>query len=199
MDLLKFCASSADPRTHMHQPMKVGIHAVATNGHILIRVPIGDRDLPEAAPNITLAIEKMDKGHVAGEPVDLCSLQLPPKTECPECSGAGHHYWVRCDECDGQGEFWHRNHKYNCLECHGEGRIKVSQHSEGAKLEICWRCDGDGEGFQVVRASHSAFQRRYLALLQTLPGLRLYPGPDAMAVASFTFDGGNGYLMPCRD
>lgn len=27
-----------------------------------------------------------------------------------------------CDDCDGDGYFWHGNHEYECKECDGEGK-----------------------------------------------------------------------------
>lgn len=199
MDLLRFCASITHPHSHLHKPMRMGADVVATNGHILIRLTDAAGNFPDAHPSVSGFLANAANGHFLGTPCKVAVLTVPPATKCPVCGGAGYHYWVRCDECDGDGEFKHGSHWYDCLECNGEGQIKTGQHSEGAKQQPCYRCDGDGNAFQVVRVGHSAFQRRYIALLQTLPDCELEIGADPMALARFTFEGGHGYLMPCRD
>lgn len=158
MDLLRFCASITHPHSHLHKPMRMGADVVATNGHILIRLTDAAGNFPDAHPSVSGFLANAANGHFLGTPCKVAVLTVPPATKCPVCGGAGYHYWVRCDECDG-----------------------------------------DGNAFQVVRVGHSAFQRRYIALLQTLPDCELEIGADPMALARFTFEGGHGYLMPCRD
>ena len=198
MDITKFCGRE-DPRAYMNQPMRVGPDVVATNGHVLVRWTDTGGDYPDATEAMARSITNLTNGTRSGVFHNLADLSLPPANTCPECGGAGHYYMVPCDECDGEGEFHHGSHWYSCKECKGEGQHKTSKHSEGAKPQPCYRCDSTGENFQVFRIGDSAFQRRYLALLKTLPGCQLELGATAMSTARFTFEGGHGFLMPCRD
>lgn len=198
MDITKFCGRE-DPRAYMNQPMRLGADVVATNGHVLVRWTDAGGDYPDAPDTMSGRIRNLTNGTFSGVHHNLSDLLLPPAKECRTCGGTGHHYTVECDECDGEGEFRHGSHWYECKECNGEGTHKTSKHSEGAKQHPCYRCDGHGDDFQVVRIGDSAFQRRYLALLKTLPGCQLEVGMTALATARFTFEGGHGFLMPCRD
>jgi hypothetical protein len=101
-------------------------------------------------------------------------------SECPECDGGfvedNFGDLVTCSKCNG---------KFEWLDEHGGP---------------CWHCAGTGEALQTVRFENTFFARRYLALLQSLPGpVTLAPGPVPSDVAFFRFADGYGALMPCRE
>lgn len=198
MDITKFCSHGADPRSYLRQPMRLDADVVATNGHILVRWSDMPGDYPEAPETMVRTITNITNGKFSGTFYDLQCFSLPEARSCPACGGVGYHYFLACDECDGEGDFFHGSHWYHCKACKGEGRYTTSQHSEWARKETCYHCDGHGDTHQIVHIGDQAFQRRYIAMLKTLPGLLLEAGINPLATARFTFDGGHGFLMPCR-
>lgn len=84
-----------------------------------------------------------------------------------------------CVECDGGTESPH-----SCPDCSCE----------------CPKCEGDGqvEVMTTIELNGAIFNTKYLRLIQALPGV-LFPvaAPKAEGVR-FTFDGGEGMVMPCN-
>lgn len=199
IDLQKFCATDTDPSPHMRKPSRCADGIVATNGRILICVPDDGRQAEAAKESLAKSFANFKAGLTDPSRfwVDATTIQLPPAVKCGHCHGTGHSYQVKCEDCDGEGEFDHGLHTYECKECGGDGFIKTSPHSDGAKKVECYECDGTGEGFQAVPAGQAHFQRRYLHLIQQLPNCRLGT-MGGTGTALFTFDGGWGALMPVR-
>jgi hypothetical protein len=190
--LQKFC--SDDPtRENIAAPWSSGAHSYATSGHILIRVPRID-DIPErgSVPNAEELFVNMDRK--SWFPMDAISLPEPSSTtkECPECKGLGAEERV-CPECYGSGtvDFSNRYSEYevDCRSCDGEGKIHKCDH-----------CGSDGkittQDLQPTEIGGHHFQARYLRLLKSLPGCKVGPNETYLDVAAFTFDGGDGLLMP---
>lgn len=80
----------------------------------------------------------------------------------------------------------------NCAET-GIFTCHVCQHSD--TCPACWGTGRHGDATPVQVGSEK-FQCEYLRRLQTLPGLKFYPEHDPLGPARFTFDGGDGVLMP---
>jgi len=196
MDLLKFCASNTDPRHYMSQPMREGADVVATNGHIMIVMPGMAGEFQPIPDNLRGKAQQFD-AVARSERMPLDIIHLPDRKECPICGGAGHHFEVVCPDCDGEGSFKHGLHWYECKECAGNGHCTADASDEDAKKTDCYRCDGSGEAYQAVYISDHLFQRRYLALIKSLPDAALEIG-EPLTVSKFTFTGGYGFLMPCR-
>ena len=61
----------------------------------------------------------------------------------------------------------------------------------------CSECDGGfAPKFQYLALGDSGYQVRYLKMIADLPNGRI--SPNGLKCAPFTFDGGDGLLMPCR-
>lgn len=102
---------------------------------------------------------------------------------CPELSAVGPVTLlpalaaVQCDECEGRGRV------HDCPGCQC----------------VCDNCDGAGETIPIslVRVGALYIQRRYAALLLTLPGLRVsLPRDRQTKIVHFAFDGGLGLVQP---
>ena len=127
----------------------------------------------------------------------MAEIALPAHEACRHCKGQGLAWEKACPECDGKGEFLHRTHWYECKGCTGGAVVSCPPTASGAKAVPCESCQGSGEAFQSVVVARALFQRRYLAMLADLPNCSLQPD-GADGAAKFTFDGGYGFLMPCR-
>lgn len=193
--LQAFCAV-VDTREHLKRPIRSDGYLYATNGHICLAikddpaVPAGD-----TGPDFGFlhkGIEQADKF----SPLDA---KLPPIKHCRTCGCTGK--TVLCKICEGEGEFDHGSHTYECKECDGDGYFSGATAKEGDKTELCFACDGYGvDVYQTVKVGHTTLARRYVALLQTLPGVVIWTNKELpMAVAFFKFDGGFGAVMPCRE
>ncbi|MCK9361657.1 hypothetical protein M0Q28_05570 [Patescibacteria group bacterium] len=88
---------------------------------------------------------------------------------------------VDCSECDGDGEVRHEE----CPDCDGHP---------------CPDCDGTGKvtPMQPVAVGNSHYQLAYLLILKALPNCKIGPNVNPMYQAPFTFDGGDGLLMPMK-
>lgn len=181
--LLKFC-NTDDER--LKTPYSIGDYTYATDGMILIRVPLM-AEYPEnsIAPDPEkLDYEKPEKWY----PVE--NIKMPREVDCDFCEGQGRNF--ECPECDGKGIVWLLNNysRYpdiDCNSCDGSGVIK-----------FCEECDGTGKGSRQKKPMNFngvTFDQRYLALLSELPNCEIGL-ISKTATTPFRFDGGSGSIMP---
>lgn len=198
MDITQFCARSYSDRHYLSTPFREGENVIATNGHIMVVVPGLAGDYPPIPANIAnKALDFETSFHAAGETHALGTMTLPDRVDCVHCAGNGHIYVTPCIECDGEGEFHHGSHFYECKECRGAGALPCHENQPGAKAQECDRCFGFGERTKAIEVGASTFMRRYLALIAELPNSAITPSTHAQGIARFSFDGGHGFLMPC--
>lgn len=203
IDITRFAARDTE-RTHLSQPWSVGEWSVATNGHILIRVPRRD-DIPEnnKAPDLSKLLAQ------AAPQIDMAPIPdfpMPETKVCRQCRG--NKMMTSCQECSGNGYKTCPtcDHTSDCDDCDGTGQIRLA---EGEPQEWCQECDGDGVDWRspsgetryVVIAKNTMIQLRYAAWIKSLPGHRISlaeRAKDDGRPLPFTFDGGDGLLMPVR-
>lgn len=200
--LSRFLEEPGAYRTYLQKPWRSSCGIARTNGHVLVVTPDDGREcddpntvaLDQAVQRFAAVVDDADKR----EWIALADIVLPPATRCECCAVAALHlYEIECAECLGKGDFDHGSHTYKCKECDGAGCIDAPREAE-FKVS-CHCCHGTGEGFQTVKVGASWFQRPYLSLLAGLPNCRLTLGSSPLAGAVFTFDGGFGAIMPCRE
>jgi|GEM_PF-1895771 len=217
--LQPFCARETDPREHMRAPLRAGDDAVGVNGRVAVGL-FGQANLvPDGAP----ASEKLAKGLAklkaswAAVPADawrpFSDIELPKDAEkhvCKLCSGHKFVVSEKCRDCDGDGEFEHGNHTYDCKNCEGEGQI-VEPSAEGEEGAVfCWECEGKGWSYKnrflccKVPGMPDGFgvQEIYVEKLAAIEALEwAYVHGDGVGVSCGTvylrFAGGWGVLMPC--
>jgi hypothetical protein len=108
IDLQPFCSTNK-LRPSLHRPWSAGRWSIATNGHILVRVPRRD-DIAEnpSAPDIKGVVRALDG--VTFRP--LRNIDVPPpadsETECSKCDGRGTEHdcpqcTCECEACEGTG------------------------------------------------------------------------------------------------
>lgn len=182
-----------DIRVHLTLPARDVGELYASDGHILIVVDddpdvrvLENSTLSLSAKKVMAPIDSRDNWI----PVDMT---LPSPIGCFICAGVGK--LTECVRCDGVGVIESDNgtEEEQCPRCNGA----PSWPDPNGKP--CWKCDGSGEDILAIPVGNTHFQRRYLALLQSLPGpVSLSTGPVASDVAFFRFAEGCGALMPCR-
>jgi len=167
VDLQKFC-DDAGINFRIKSPFSKGEWTYATNGHIMIRVPLiaGHRkDGPNAEKLYT------DAMRTPGELVPFVIPELPALSieseECVKCDGSGNKHDCPACDCD-------------CEECDGSGQVKSVSDKQVS-----------------VQIAGVPFACEYIRLLGELPGLRLRE-PLKEKPLLFAFDGGEGMLMPLR-
>lgn len=197
IDLQKFCAKDYDPREYLRKPWPHKGHVYATNGHLILRIPSpGDAEAILAQPVADKAVSLFDQATNTGH------APLPAYEqgqECHACGGEGRYKQSKCDSCDGTGEFTRGGSDYECKDCEASGWIADIE----GEMRDCDVCDGHG------RRSHYApfaeprvgYDARYLDMIKDLHGLLFSAGESADVgmkpkAAHFTFDGGEGLLMP---
>ena len=180
IDLQPFCADCDSPSVALHQPFLLGGRAVATNGYVLVSVPVAMAVPFEAAagakpPNVSETIEKahaldvdwidIPGGWPVPEPVTMEDV------ECDMCGGTGE---VECDYC---------GHEHDCDYCDGTGRRLPDQPKP-----------------EPVAFAGERFNPHYLNRLAALPGAQLgkiKSGQDqAIQPHPVRFTGGIGIIMP---
>lgn len=87
---------------------------------------------------------------------------------------------VDCASCGGGTESIHDCPNCNC-ECDTCG--------DQGEIEVQTTCEVNG----------TIFDTKYVRLIQTLPGVMFPTSPPKDVGAKFTFDGGEGMVMPCRE
>lgn len=171
IDLLRFC-SLDDTRPAIKAPFTYGEWTYATDGRICVRVPKDDRNFGETpgAPSRRAIETIFNDGRDALEEVAI-PADLPEVPFKP------------------------------CEDCNGSGKVQISQRV----FMICDECDGCGDWRDIVGVDVGAgrFDTYYLRLIRELPNARLSvdkkrPGLGNSVPALFTFDGGEGRLMPMR-
>lgn len=166
IDLKPFCG--ADNRTYLHAPFIVDGATFATNGHIIVRIPVaipgaqsGDNKVVEGVRRLSRQMDG-DFQFIKAAHFRLPARAETPKVECDECDGTGHQH--DCPSC-----------KCVCEECGGSGLVEGDAPSVGLLGKI-WNHD-------------------YLAMVFALPSVEIAAADDWLA---FRFDGGVGLLMKRR-
>lgn len=190
----KFCAVS-DPRLWLMRPARGFGQLYASDGHIMIQTDDDDPDVSamENSPLIG-AVQRLMAQQTARNNWLPLDMTLPEKLICGRCQGSGQ--LESCVRCEGTGKVQEDDPAPSgaCPDCNGRGEWP------DVNGDSCWHCDGSGEGFQAIPVGNTFFQRKYLALLQALPGpVTLSTGELPSTVAFFRFSGGVGALMPCRE
>ncbi len=195
IDLTRFCDAS-DVRANLRAPWSRGGYSYATDGHILFRVPRRE-DVPERedAPDLS----KLDAEWNGKTYAPLPAIPNSLIKTCDLCRGKGR--IVECKTCDGDGaiECSECGHERECPDCDGAGAWPAMPGQESV---ICWRCVGMGRKATFDAAALSptrSFDPNYLLMLAELPGLAFSidaAAPDARGASHFTFEGGDGLLMP---
>lgn len=211
MGLKLYCSTNPNHFHSMANPWSHGEFTYATNGYIIIRIPrLADVPENDECP-------KVWEGDLAElftrEPaawIDVPEVDYEGE-ECERCDGTKEAYL--CPECEGYGEVFLQS-RFNvyegqdCATCNGDGQLPqdewdafVKCHSfKGEPIkEVCDGCDGTG--IATCRESHDVngvlINEKYLWMIGNLPGAKLgtFGEPDPVR---FTFDGGDGLVMPMR-
>ena len=211
IDLQKFCHKPSDGRDELRQPFNQGGFTNASNGHLIIRVPV----MPEYQDQEKPDLSKHDKWFSA-KPEAWFKCPVVEEAEpgvCPYCNGAKEA--CICPECDGEGEV-ELSTDFNCYDeekcktCDGNGQISESDLEKIKKLKPyfsypdlkrpCFHCDGTGvAGYdhKCVEVGGIPFSGLYLSWLCQLPNCEIGPFGEKEP-ARIRFDGGEGLIMPRR-
>lgn len=183
----------ADIRVHLNLPARDEGKLYVSNGEILIVIDddpgvfvLVDSPLPAMAKKVLFPINRRDNWISVDMP-------LPPSIPCFVCGGIGK--LTVCERCHGEGvvDSDDETEEVPCPKCLGRAEWP------DANGKACWKCDGSGEGILAIPVANTHFQRRYLSLLQDLPGpVTLSVGAIHSDVAFFGFADGYGALMPVR-
>lgn len=150
------------------KPFSLGEYTYATNGHIAVRVP-RDPNVPEIE-----APPKID-ACFAREFNPLASRRAL-KNPIPPAAAAK---TKKCEECGGRG-VEHECHSCKCK---------------------CWECEGSGWyeeiRYQSLEIGSRIFNVHAVRKILTLPSV-LFDADGKGKAIGFTFDGGEGMLMPLR-
>jgi hypothetical protein len=185
IELQRFCfvETHLSARPDIQRPFGRGPYTIATNGHILVRVPRADPDAPTDGPDTSTIEQHIRSINLSPLPV----IDLPPPGECPECKGSG---TVRIHKsCDGNG----------CGTCREFGVVSCA--ADNADAETCATCEGQKAAWPrdaaVYLSPVVSIAPRYYRLLASLPKIRVdlqtysqYRAPPM----SFAFDGGDGLI-----
>lgn len=190
-DLLPFC-STDELRENLLKPFSVGEFTYATDGRIAVRVPrlpdVGEIEKP-------VGVERLFReGYKPTAPAH----EIPELTfrdlECKMCEGNGK--IRKCYDCDGEGEReCDMGHTHKCDTCDGDGGFA----SDSEKGEPCFKCGGTGKIPDAIGVGIGVgtFSNLLLAKIRGLPECKMHVESNT-SVATFTFNGGGGLLMPMR-
>lgn len=188
----------------------LGDKAVAFDRIWAIRIPAGLVSRQTDSEEVRLRAEKVNAlideatSRMRSSPINLNHLNLGDVSKCGFCMGAGRLLCVECESCNGDGDFYHHDHLYDCKACKGEGIQCFPVISvEG---EVCTSCMGSGiaiNRLSPVMVGDKHFNQGRLQVLSKMKGLRFYTSEDERVEGVFTFplkEGGDafGILMGVR-
>lgn len=171
--LYRFCSTDPNRISIDHPFTRSDGYVYATCGRTMVRVK-ADRwnECPFAEGSVNAAVvwpvANWRQWPALEIPGNVDLKRVPAPKRCPKCHGDG--LWT-CAHCDSE---------VDCEECGGTGKVEEDHL-------VATRLNG---GFRLF--SYSLLHR-----VLSLPGAALRGDPDSPdAVAAFTFDGGEGLLMP---
>lgn len=189
--LQRFVQMETGFRDYLRTPFLLGEFVYATNGHVAVRVPRDGLDYKEIENGKVREIGDLFAKSTRDTWTDIPTL--PERIPCKHCNGSA--VQVECDDCDGNGEFDHGMHTYECQKCRGSGQVT----GRVGKQQPCNNCDGTGaKSNQPVAVGEASYDRRYLAKIIDLPNIKFSPTLYENGPGYFVFDGGEGLLMPMR-
>ena len=168
MDLTTFCAEPTD-RPMFAKPFSFGEYTYATDGRLAVRI--------SRVPTIGVHDETGAMCEALFAKVQPCEFKAAPTIKFPHRAKSSED--GKCEKCDGSGLL----HKCPSCQCR-------CRDCEGTGKEAIWH-----EVSFELKGVH--FAGRYLFLLKDLPGLK-FGVPSAAEPLRFSFDGGDGLLMPKR-
>ncbi|RVU32676.1 hypothetical protein [Neptunomonas marina] len=198
VDLKHWCAGEDDRRTYLREPMLHKGFAVATNGHVIILVPVLEGSSAGlATPNAGVA--RFIDAHGFTEMQELNplsdSIQSPEMSTCTECEGTGHVTDLTCRECNGKGtvefENAYNDYKVECASCNGSGKTRLAGE--------CTACNATGKRYRdhdFVDIEGIKIQPKYFNLLKSLPGnLSVQGAPPSRMLYFHSTEGMRGAIM----
>lgn len=196
MDITKFCAPG-DIRYYLHKPMRHDGYLYATNSHIAVRIEddptIEAEPMPASLQNSVLQKMATDTTDRTWRPVP--QVNGAATKPCAYCDGTGR--VVKCPDCDGDGEFEHGDHTYECKACDAAGRVASASKDVGEK---CLDCCGSGVSWkETVEFDGVHIAARYIYLIGTeIPGAEIGISKDPAGIQLFRAPGIVGCVMPMR-
>lgn len=197
MDIKRFCGRN-QPHINGPTPTLHGGFVYATDGRIAARVAassVEGSDSMEIESRVSLIglFDRFDPDRFDWYPIP--QLDTAGARKCAVCEGSGR--VMPCPECDGEGEFQHGSHSYECQHCDGTGEIAFHDPEESASP--CSACAGSGlDSMTGVEVGAGFYALRYLRLItEGCPDAEIgvpYNNPEGMAM--WRASGVIGALMP---
>jgi|SRR3990167_8224692 len=204
IDLTNFCNPD---RKILKNPIKYGDYIYASDGKIAIRIDnkMSIKEFPDLILNIETPeiVKQVCNDSVISKIEDIIDKnkhginlnfvyekKLPEYNECICCKGKG--IINKCNECNGTGmvECGECGNEKDCKECDGFGTINERK---------CNECNGTGK---ILKNSESILteglkvKSEYLNIIyENFKNVSLYSNGIKKPIY-FTFDGGEGILMP---
>lgn len=197
--LKKFCYPD-NMRPNLMEPFSRDGYTWASDGRIMIRVPeipgaVGHKKAPDPW---TAWLKKPLEEYIPAELPQGWQEMEVEYFECQTCQGTGQVYI--CPECEGEGVAKCKccGSENDCKTCEGAFFVSAEQGGRPVRCEDC-----NGETCRRKRTpvrlpgSDCIIDLFYLKLVMELPGARLFRDGSHDPLC-FTFDGGEGVLMPIR-
>lgn len=213
--LQHFCAT-ADVRFYLNHPLPVAGGAAASDGSIMIFAQ-GLEVEPSAGvtkgtavvvEHLERLVRAVDEHSDAEGWIDASTIELGSQETCLRCMGSGFVTESDCPDCDGEGEFQHGSHWYDCKECEGAGASGTSPSTADIAHAIrCFECRSTGINarpmpFPGLPPGRSINSRYMISIQKHLPSARMkvieHPGTKGTRVIAIRFDGGCGVVLPMQ-
>ena len=190
-ELGRFCHKT---RGVLNTPFTIGDYSYASDGYIIVRVKrLEGVALMDKEQNIKMVSELFSK---VNKSVDNLPEFPCISRKCSSCNGTGH--VAPCKECEGEGtlSFESKYHSYevDCKGCCGDGYLMASSG------DSCSQCNGEGQIvlYETVHCGSRKLNNQLLAKIKDLPEIKISHIGEPLSPCYFTFNGGDGYLMPTR-
>lgn len=156
INLKQFCGID-EFRLYLNKPGNIDDKTIATNGHILIRIPKDDR-YDEIEGSFRKSVITFTESFSDRKWISSVKFKMPKPVPCEYCNETGH---AEGEEC----------------ECCGAGNKNLDTE------EICPYCLGLGKEYSSTGEDQDEIigfplAPRYLALIETLPNIEISPDKE---------------------
>lgn len=195
MNIKLFCQEGFNK---LESPVLMDGYLYATDGKMAIRIDKkkcldvnfdNAKEIPVKIDEILKAVKQLEK-------IDLSDVHELQIAKCPKCNDGVSR---GCEECDGTGVT-------KCSEC--EQLRDCPECADEPHPRKCFFCNGNGKYYTeeiVVIAPEITVQGKLLmTIMSNLTGVQFYKSTCSLLthtkfVIYFTFDGGEGVLLPLRN
>lgn len=185
--LLSFCAKGGNRRPELCNPVSNEKHVYFSDSHIAVRVDKTKKSETSKLADLLCGSFSRAKERACQKFCSVEKIVVEVKMAKCECGGLE----ITCSDCGGNGKIIFNSDSgieycVDCDMCQAAGKV------------CCKHCGGNGIVYLKTKVGNSFFDSKLLIDIAKLPNCQLVIPETNFLAVYFTFDGGDGVVMPHR-